>query len=71
MLTCRGVDLTSVAPAANTQIAFALQQALIKKHSDIFDPDGTVLSGSMTPEPPTTFTFGMTLKLKRPLKMTP
>jgi type IV pilus assembly protein PilM len=67
-LICRGVDLTSADPAANTKIAYALQQEL-KKHGEVFDADGTVLSGTMATEPPATFTFGMTVKLKRPLKM--
>jgi hypothetical protein len=68
MLTCRGVDLTSADAAGNTKIAFALQQE-IKKHTDVFDAEGTALSGTMANEPPLTFTFGMTVKLKRPLKL--
>ena len=66
-LTCRGVDMTSAAPDANTRIAYALEQDL-KKHTELFDPTGTALSGTIGTEAPT-FTFGVTLKLKQPLRL--
>ena len=68
-LVCRGVDLTSVAPAANREIADALQQAL-QKHTEIFDATGTALAGQINTEAPT-FTFGLNIKLKRPLSLKP
>ena len=68
-LTCRAVDMTSVAAAANTQLTYALEQAL-KKQTDVFDPAGTTLTGNVaTDENKFTFTFEVTVKLKRPLKL--
>lgn len=67
-MLCRGVDLTSSSgiPSANTDIAFALERAL--KASPLFDP-ATSLAGETVPDPATgTFSFGIKLKLKRPLK---
>jgi len=67
-LTCRAVDMTAVAAAANTQLAYALEQAL-KKQTDVFDPAGTSLTGNVaTDENKFTFTFGVTVKLKRPVR---
>jgi hypothetical protein len=69
ILSCKGVDLTAVAPAANNQIAYAVEQAL-KKQPDLFDPAGTALSGTLgVDEGKYTFTFEVTVKLKRPLKL--
>jgi type IV pilus assembly protein PilM len=69
ILTCRGVDRTSVTPSANNQLAYALDQAL-KKNGDVFDPAGTGLSGTLAQdEGKYTFTFEVTVKLKRPLKL--
>ena len=59
--------MTSAAPDANTRIAYALEQDL-KKHTELFDPTGTALSGTIGTEAPT-FTFGVTLKLKQPLRL--
>jgi hypothetical protein len=69
LLTCRGVDMTSTAAAANSQLAYALEQAL-KKQTDVFDPAGTTLSGNLANEEGKfTFTFDVTVKLKRPVRM--
>jgi len=69
VLTCRGVDLTHLAPAANSQLAYALEQAL-KKQTDVFDPAGTTLSPQINAEEGKfTFSFDVTVKLKRPLRM--
>src|ERR1700722_532476 len=69
-MVCRGVDLTSTSPSANTEIEFALQDALIK--SELFDPNptNTGLAGDTTLDPNTgTFVFGVKLKLKRPIRV--
>lgn len=69
LLACRGVDMTPHAAAGNTQLAYALQEA-IKKHTDVFDPSGTQLSGKLAAEEGKfTFTFEMTVKLKRPVRI--
>ena len=69
VLTCRGVDLTHLAPAANSQLAYALEQAF-KKQTDVFDPAGTTLSPQINAEEGKfTFSFDVTVKLKRPLRM--
>ena len=66
-LLCRGVNLTASEPSANTRVAFALQEAL--QASPLFDKEETQLSGEINQDEATgTFTFGMNLKLKRPLK---
>jgi hypothetical protein len=71
-LLCRGVDIatTSGVPSANTDIAFALELAL--KASPVFDSTNTSLAGDngIAVDPATgTFTFGIKLKMKRPLKV--
>jgi hypothetical protein len=72
-LVCRGVSLTQAlasgnAASANTDIAFALAEAL--KESPLFDAKETQLTQKVTEDEATgTFTFGLTLKLKRPLKL--
>ena len=69
-MVCRGVDLTSTSPSANTDIEFALQAAL--QASPMFDPNptNTGLMGDNTVDPTTgTFVFGVKLKLKRPIKV--
>jgi len=65
---CRGVNLSAVSPSANTDIAFALETQL--KENPLFEAKETTLTGNLnTDEPTGTFVFGMTLKLKRPLKL--
>jgi type IV pilus assembly protein PilM len=69
-VTFRAVSLTSTAnmASADTDTAFAVLNEL--KGSPLFDPDGTGFVGTISPpEPPGTFTFGVTIKLKRPLKL--
>jgi hypothetical protein len=69
-LVCRGVDITSASPSANTDIEFALQDELLK--SPLFDPNptNTGLAGDHALDPNSgTFVFGVKLKLKRPIKL--
>ena len=69
-LTCRAVSLSAVSPSANKDIAYAVQGEL--KASPLFVPEQTDFLGGgniSADEPPGTFTFGMTAKLKRPLKL--
>jgi len=69
-IVCRGVDVsaTSGDPSSNIKIAYALEQAL--KGSPLFDSSETQLAGDNNSDPATgTFTFGVNLKLKRPLKL--
>jgi hypothetical protein len=68
-IVCRAIDMTSIKPDANVTIAFALQNEL--RASPMFDPDETEVAGQgLVPDASNhTFTFGLTLKLKRPLKL--
>ncbi len=72
-IVCRGVSLTQAlasgnAAAANTEIAFALESAL--RESVLFEAKETQLTQKVTEDEATgTFTFGLTLTLKRPLKL--
>ena len=64
-LVCRAVDVAN--QAARQAIPFELHDLLI--HSPMFNPSNTVLSAEVTPDSSgTTFTFGVTLGLKRPMK---
>ena len=68
LLLCRAVDMTSLAAAANGGIAYAVN-AEIGTRTNFFDATNTVLSGTLSPDPATsTFTFEITVKLKRPVK---
>lgn len=67
-LLFRAVNLTPVAPAANTELAFAVLKEL--QASPLADPAETQFEGNLNLDEPTgTFTFGIKLKLKRPLKI--
>lgn len=68
-IVCRGVDVANISgvPSANQDIAYALERAL--KDSPLFDKDETQLAGDNNPDPNGTFTFGVKLKLKRPLNL--
>jgi len=72
-IVCRGVSLTQApisgnAASANTEMAFALETAL--RESPLFEAKDTQLTQKVTEDETTgTFTFGLTLKLKRPLKL--
>jgi hypothetical protein len=61
----RSVNITAV-PSGNSDIVFALQNEL--QSSSYFDPTNTAMTGQIMVEE-TTFTFGATLKLKKPLKL--
>jgi hypothetical protein len=67
-VTFRAIDLSKKNPSANTEIAFAVLNEL--RNSASFDPKETEFSGNISAvEPPGTFTFPVTVKLKRPLKL--
>ncbi len=67
-LVCRAVNLTSVDPSANSEIAYAVENEL--KACPIFDPKTTQLTGQITPDDVSgTFTFGVTVTLLNPLKL--
>ena len=65
-VTFRAVNLNET---ANNQLIYALEKAV--KASPSFDKEGTQLSGSLekTEGNSTTFTFPLSLKLKRPIKL--
>ena len=67
-LVCRAVDLTSVDPSANSEIAYAVENQL-KSSTNYFKPEGTALTGQITPDANGTFTFGVTVTLLNPLKL--
>ncbi len=68
-LVCRAVNLTSVDPSANSEIAYAVESEL-KNSTNYFDPKTTQLTGQITPDDLTgTFTFGVTVTLANPLKL--
>ena len=64
---CKGVNLDRISPSANKNMAYTLE-AEIKKSS--YFGEGAVL-GDITVDPanPLSFTFTLTVKLKRPLKL--
>jgi hypothetical protein len=65
---CRAVNLTSVDPSANSEIAYAVETQL--KAVPIFDPKATQLTGNITADDSNgTFTFGVTITLQNPLKL--
>ena len=67
---CRGLNLKKLDPSANDKLAYAVQDALRK--SPLFDDKETKLSGSIETVDETnsvTFSFGVTLKLKHPMKL--
>ncbi len=68
-LTFRAMNLTSVDPSANTEIAGEVLKEL--RASEMFDPEETKISNNLVVDETTglTFTFGISLKIKRPLKL--
>jgi hypothetical protein len=67
-LVCRAVNLQSVVSDANTTIIYTLESQL--KASPLFDEKGTQLQGSIYVDDTTgTFTFGVVVALKHPLKL--
>ncbi len=68
-LNCRSVNMTSVRASANGEVAYALETQ-IKGATNYFDPAGTSFSGAVAPDASDlTFSFEITVKLKRPLKL--
>jgi type IV pilus assembly protein PilM len=65
-LVCRAVNLSNVDPSANTDIAYAVLNAL--QADPFFDSKQTQLRGDITSEE-VTFTFGITVVLKNPLDL--
>lgn len=67
-ITCRAVSLSHISPAADLEIAYAVDKEL--KNCPLFDPQQTQISPQLTPDETThTFTFGVTLAFKKPLKL--
>jgi type IV pilus assembly protein PilM len=67
-IVCRAVDLSGVDPSANSEIAYAVENEL-KSSTNYFKPEGTALTGQITPDANGTFTFGVTVTLLNPLKL--
>ncbi|HLH55123.1 MAG TPA: type IV pilus assembly protein PilM [Verrucomicrobiae bacterium] len=68
-ITFRAVSLSSISPEANKEIVYSMLNEI--KSSPLFDPDWTDPDGKGlgAEEPPGTFTFGITVGLKRPFKL--
>ena len=67
-LICRAVSLSKVDSAANSDIAYTLENEL--QASPDFDPKATQLTGQINPEDASgTFTFGISAVLKNPLNL--
>jgi type IV pilus assembly protein PilM len=67
-LQCRGVNLNHLNPTANKEVTYTLDQEL--KTSPRFDPAAIQLDPQIVEDEATsTFTFGVTLALKQPLKL--
>jgi len=69
-VTFRAVSLSAVSPDANKDVLFAVVDEL--RASPLFDPDPkeTRPVGDIgAEEPPGTFTFGVEVRLKRPMKL--
>ena len=69
-LKCRGLNLKKYSPTANDELAFAVQKEL--QASPMFDSKETKLSGDIEQVEAAnsvTFSFGVTLKMKHPLKL--
>jgi hypothetical protein len=67
-VSCRAVSLRNVEPSADDKLMFALQSEL--RNSPMFDPEGTKLAEEIKQDAnQPTFSFGLTLKLKNPIKL--
>ena len=66
---CRGLNLKKYSPTANNDLAYAVEKEL--QESPLFDRKETKLSGEIesVDETAVTFSFGVTLKLKHPMKL--
>ncbi len=70
-LLCRAVSLAHVDPNADPSIAYAVQNEL-RGSTNLFDPKETKLGEQINPDQnqdTNTFTFNVTLALRRPLKL--
>jgi type IV pilus assembly protein PilM len=67
-IVCRAVNLTSVDPSANSEVAYAVETEL--KACPIFDPKTTQLTGQITTDDANgTITFGINITLLNPLQL--
>jgi len=67
-LHCRAVDLSRVSPSANTELAIAVLREL--QQSPMVNAEGTQFEGTIQPDEQTgTYTFGISLKLKKPIRI--
>jgi hypothetical protein len=68
-MTFRAVNMRQISPMANNDLAYELQRAL--QASPMFDPKETKLTGQIevVDASAPTFSFGVTLRLKEPLKL--
>ncbi len=68
-VTFRAVSLTGVSPEANKEVVYSMLNEI--RSSPLFDADWTDPDGKGigAEEPPGTFTFGITVGLKHPLKL--
>ena len=69
-MKCRGLNLKKYDPSANNKLAYAVEDEL--QSSPLFDKKDTKLSGDIEQVEATnsiTFSFGVTLKLKHPMKL--
>src|SRR6266542_3407780 len=69
-LKCRGLNLKKYSPTANDELAFAVKKEL--QASPMFDSKETKLSGDIAQVDAAnsvTFSFGVTMKMKHPLKL--
>ena len=65
-LLCRAVNLSSVDPSANSEIAYAVESEI--KNSPLVDPKATQLTGQITPDDSNgTFTFTVSVTPINPL----
>jgi type IV pilus assembly protein PilM len=67
VLTCRAVNLSSVDPSANSEMAYAVENEI--KNSPLVDAKATQLTGQITPDDSNgTFTFTVNVMPLNPLK---
>src|SRR6185436_6779323 len=68
-IKCRGLNLKKFSPTANNDLAYAVEKEL--QESPMFDRKETKFSGDIesVDETAITFSFSVTLKLKKPMKL--
>ncbi len=64
---CKGVNLDKVSPTANKDLAYTLESEI--KRSKLFAEGTTLGDIKIDPVNPLTFTFTLTVKLKKPFKL--